>query len=268
MTEEELMRLWDPRASAVGAEAVEDLELRVETLRGPRALPPLELPPRTRDTSTVSSREAKRLWAAALVIAAAVLLAFLGLRPWVEDGGGSPPVARAPQIPTPLGKDPPTGWRVEGFEGDAMCSGPGVEETVVRGVPLADDMPLDTGPDTTLRLRHGDAMIELHPNSRVRQRADAFELAHGRMWLDLPVRPDGAAWILRTDGATLRTAHARFVWWSHEVGTDEVGLRIESGSVELDTGRERVTAESGQDCRVSTFSAAEDSGAVHCAPPG
>ncbi len=268
MTEEELMRLWDPRASVVGAEAVEELEVRMETLRGPRALPPLELPPRTQETSTESSPESTRLWAVALVIAAAVLLAFLGSRPWAEDGRASPPVARAPQMPTPLAEDAPTGWRVDRFEGDAMCNGPGVEETVVRGVPLADDMPLDTGPDTTLRLRHGDAVIELHPNSRVQQRANAFELTHGRMWLDLPVRSDGAKWTFQTDGATLYTAHARFVWWSHEVGTDEVGLQVERGSVELDTGRERVTVESGRACRVSTDRAAEDSRAVHCAPPG
>lgn len=282
MSDEEITRLWDPRAPLAGAESVEAIELRLETLRGPREAPPLELPPRTTKlTRPISSDHSQpsglQPWAVALLIAAAIILVFVVTRDWTPYDATSNSVALAPDpAPHPVDEQASPGWRVERFEGDAMCNAPGVERAIVEGTPLVEGMPLDAGPASTLRLRNGDAIMELHPNSRIRQREDAIELAFGRMWIDLPRKADASLWTLRTAGATLRTEQARFVWFAHEPNSDSphgpwlaseaIGLRVESGKVELATGSEQVIIEAGQDCHLAASDVAHEAlGPVECA---
>lgn len=254
MTEEELTRLWDPETSVSGAEAIEDLEHRLASLRGPADLPPLDLPPRgsTPSEPATAAPSVARPVAAALLLAAAALLAivFGGRPPRPSDPAGGP-VARTQQAS-------PSRWRVEQIEGTSMCKGPGIEAALDEGTPLRVGAAVDTGPATTALLRNGGGKIELHPNSRVLQHQDALELAHGRMWAELPPRHQGGAWALRTEGATLHTQEGRFVWWAHEgdaTGTpsvaiprDEIGVQVVSGHVSVAFRGERVVVEAGQRC--------------------
>jgi hypothetical protein len=139
-----------------------------------------------------------------------------------------------------------------------MCNAPGVEQAVREGASLPEGTPLDTGAGSTARLRQGEAVVEMHPNSQVRQVAGVLELSYGRVWAELPEREGGGEWTLRTHEVTLHSKGARFVWWAFEskageVGVpfrpgDGVGVEVVSGELELSIGDETIKARAGQRC--------------------
>ena len=286
MTERELQRLWDPDAPDEGAGAVVALERRMRSLRAPAGLPPLELPERSAGGAVVvemSSARRFESWAlaASVLLVAAALLALFVSEPSRPESPGALPLARAPQAsPSPKERPAPGDagtWRVQSVAGEQMCNSPGVQEAVEAGSSLPEVVPLDTGPGTTARLVRGEAVVELHPNSRVVQFDAALELDYGRMWAELSPRPPGAAWELRTHGARLRTQGARFVWWAfetaaNEVGVpyrvgDEVGLEVVSGRVVFVVGDEERVAQAGQRCWAKLGEQGGNPGTViECAP--
>ena len=293
MTDAELQRLWDPRSPSPGGEAIDALESRLSSLRSPSSLPSLELPSRTSAdapaASVSDSHEESRSWLGPALALAAVVALFVFARAWLAEGTAPPSdttsvaqarVVRAPAPVPPTRPDAlplvPSAWRVESFDGQSMCQGEGVAEVVREGAELSEAMALDTGPGSTARLRRGDAIIDLHPESRVRQGPEALELSYGRAWVELPaIRSDGESdgesdgrsdgdgdrtWELRTAGVSLQAREARFVWWAYEgtgpfpeapsLAKDEVGIELVSGELDLHLGDQVVKLEAGQRCRI------------------
>ncbi len=286
MSQEELERLWDPSATASGADAVGDLERRLSSLRGPQELPPLSLPPRSATKEPppqTVSEEVMRTWAlvAMLILIASVLMAWFATRPSRQLPADFEPLAQAPSradYPIREGATPRGGedvWRVDDFAGQAQCERPGMVGVVEDRGPLPESVDLDVGPGSTARLSKGEASVEVHPNSQVRRVGDALELGHGRAWVDLPARDDEGEWVLRTREVTLQTIEARFVWWAFEelpeqdsapqrIG-QELGVEIVSGRVEFEIDGKTIVGEPGQTCRAH----GDDSGRlgpVVCAP--
>ncbi|EDM78619.1 hypothetical protein PPSIR1_29248 [Plesiocystis pacifica SIR-1] len=239
-------RLWDPEAASTGEldELAARLEGQLAPLRAPEA-PALELPAREPEAAAPPPKSSAGWWVAVCVAAALALWFAWRARP-VPDP--SPRVAQAPPTQT---APAPAIWRVEALDGENHCrpADAGDEDApdLDAGSTLEDGASLQLGAEASARLSNGDAQLELHPSSLLRNDAGVLALLEGRAWVDLPAREDSAPWRFAVDGLTVETPSARFMVSAHAgVGIE---LDVITGELTIADGQGTTTAHAGQLCR-------------------
>lgn len=239
-------RLWDPQAPSTGEldELAAHLEGQLAPLRAPEA-PALKLPAREPEVAALPSKSSAGWWVALSVAAALVLWFAWRARP-VPDP--SPRVTQAPPTQTALAPD---AWRVEALDGENHCrpADAGGEDApdLGAGSTLEDGASLQLGAEASARLSNGDAQLELHPSSLLRNDSGVLTLLEGRAWVDLPAREASTPWRFAVDGLTVETPSARFMV-SAQPGAG-IELDVVTGELTIADGQGTTTAHAGQLCR-------------------